>query len=61
MADVLTEDVFSATDTIKAGTRVEVVLRPHGSGEYVDVITPRCTIKMVALRKLRRPENTGAS
>lgn len=57
---VLTETVFSAYDSLKAGTRVSVEGElsggiPVGYVDVTEVAPPHRTIKQVAAKKLRVP------
>jgi hypothetical protein len=55
---ILTEPVFSATDRMEAGTRVELVEMPHHA--YADIRDDRsAVIKQVSLKKLRLMGETG--
>ena len=56
MTYVLAKAVYSATDSLKAGARVEVAMGRVGHEEYVDVYTPTITVRQVSVRKLKRAE-----
>jgi len=56
MTYVLVAPVFSAFDSLPAGTRVEVQIGTVGLRDYVDVHTARCTVRKVLATKLARAQ-----